>query len=415
MKALVESAQATKTASEVTALLDTETKNRALESMADALTDNAESIVAANAKDMERGRANGTPEPMLDRLMLTADRIAGIAAGVRQVAALPDPVGEIMNEWTTAEGLNIKKVRVPMGVIGMIYEARPNVTVDAASLAFKAGSAILLRGSASAYESNAELVRVLRAALEKQGVTPDAVCLVEDPGHDAVDRMLKLRGLVDLIIPRGGASLIRNAVLNATVPVIETGTGNCHVYIDETADYDMAERIVINAKTQRTGVCNAMETLLVQEDWAKQHLERLLKTMTKKNVELHGDEAAGSYCPGVIPATEDDWANEYLRLAMAVGVVPDVRAAVSHINRYGTRHTECIVTETPENAAYFQKAVDAAVVNVNASTRFTDGFMFGFGAELGISTQKLHARGPMGLREITSYKYLVTGDGQTRA
>ena len=415
MKTLIESAQAAKAACALIALLDAETKNRSLRAMADALTASAANILEANSADVAHGREKGTPEPMLDRLTLTAGRIDGIAEGVRQVAALPDPVGEMLDEWTTAEGLRIQKVRVPMGVIGMIYEARPNVTVDAASLAFKAGSAILLRGSASAYESNAALVRVLRASLEKSGVTPDAVCLVEDPGHDAVDRMLKLRGLIDLIIPRGGASLIQNAVLNATVPVIETGVGNCHVYIDETADYDMAERIVVNAKTQRTGVCNAMETLLVQEDWAKLHLARLLKTMTGKNVELHGDKKAQSYCAGVIPATEDDWANEYLRLAMAVGIVPDVCAAVEHINRYGTRHTECIVTGSPENAAFFQKTVDAAVVNVNASTRFTDGFMFGFGAELGISTQKLHARGPMGLREITSYKYLVTGTGQTRA
>jgi glutamate-5-semialdehyde dehydrogenase len=415
MKTLIESAQAAKAASALIALLDDETKNRSLRAMADALTASAADILDANAADVARGREKGTPEPMLDRLTLTAGRIDDIAEGVRQVAALPDPVGEVLDEWTTAEGLRIQKVRVPMGVIGMIYEARPNVTVDAASLAFKAGSAILLRGSASAYESNAALVRVLRAALEKSGVTPDAVCLVEDPGHDAVDRMLKLRGLIDLIIPRGGASLIQNAVLNATVPVIETGVGNCHVYIDETADYDMTEKIVVNAKTQRTGVCNAMETLLVQEDWAKLHLARLLKTMAGKNVELHGDKKAQNYCAGIIPATEDDWANEYLRLAMAVGIVPDVRAAVEHINRYGTRHTECIVTGSPENAAFFQKTVDAAVVNVNASTRFTDGFMFGFGAELGISTQKLHARGPMGLREITSYKYLVTGNGQTRA
>lgn len=415
MKSITESAMAARAASFTVAQLDTDVKNRALLAMADALRTNAGEIVAANAGDMARGREKGTPEPMLDRLMLNEKRIAEIAEGLRQVAALPDPIGEVIEKWTRPNGLVIEKIRVPMGVIGMIYEARPNVTADAASLAFKAGSAILLRGSASALGSNAALVRAMRGALEKEGITPDAVCLAEDPSHSAVDQMLKLREYIDLIVPRGGASLIRNAVLNATVPVLETGTGNCHVYIDETADYAMAEAIVINSKTQRTGVCNAMETLLVHEKWAEKHLADLLRVMTEKSVELHGDESAALYCGEMIPAAQSDWENEYLRLAMAVKVVPDTAAAVAHISRYGTKHTECIVTASEENAAYFRKTVDAAVVNVNASTRFTDGFMFGFGAELGISTQKLHARGPMGLREITSYKYLVTGNGQIRA
>lgn len=415
MKSIVDSAKAAKAAGASVALLDTEEKNRALLDMADALIEHTEEIIKANALDMARGREKGTPEPMLDRLMLNADRIAGMAEGLRQVADLPDPVGEVMDEWTTKEGLFIQKVRVPMGVIGIIYEARPNVTADAAALAFKAGSAILLRGSSSAFESNAALVRVMRDSLQKSGISPDAICLVEDPSHEVVGQMLKLREYIDLIVPRGGAALIKNAVMNSTVPVLETGTGNCHVYIDKGTDYDTAEAIVINAKTQRTGVCNAMETLLVQEDWAKENLPRLLKTMTEKSVELHGDEKAAVYSEGMIPATESDWENEYLRMAMAVKVVPGVEDAVSHINRYGTKHTECILTPSAENAALFQKTVDAAVVNVNASTRFTDGFMFGFGAELGISTQKLHARGPMGLREITSYKYLVTGNGQVRA
>ena len=414
MKTLIESAKAAKAAAGTVALLDTETKNRALDAMADALAAGAGEIVAKNALDMARGRETGMPEPLLDRLMLNTARILEIAEGVRQVKDLPDPIGEVLEKWTRPNGLVIEKVRVPMGVIGIIYEARPNVTADAAALAFKAGSSILLRGSASAFESNAALVRVMRAALEKAGVTPDAVCLVEDTSREAVDQMLKLRDYIDLIIPRGGASLIRNAVLNATVPVLETGTGNCHVYIDESADYAMAEAIVINAKTQRTGVCNAMETLLVHEKWAEKHLSPLLKTMTAKNVALHGDRAAALYCEDMTPATERDWADEYLGLAMAVGIVPDVRAAAAHINRHGTKHTECIVTASAENADFFRKTVDAAVVNVNASTRFTDGFMFGFGAELGISTQKLHARGPLGLREITSYKYLVTGTGQIR-
>lgn len=414
MKTLIESAAAAKAASTVVAQLTTEQKNAALLAMADALESGMADILEANRADMERERANGMSEGMLDRLMLNENRVRDMAVGLRQVAELPDPIGEVMADWKRPNGLEIRKVRVPMGVIGIIYEARPNVTVDAASLAFKAGSAILLRGSGSAYESNAAEVRVMRAALESVGVTPDAVCLVAERGHDVVDKMLTLREYIDLIIPRGSARLINNAVNKATVPILQTGTGNCHVYVDESADYAMAEAITINAKTQRTSVCNAAETLLVQENWAEKHLEALLKALTDRNVELHGDEPAARYAEGMIPATEADWADEYLRLAMAVKIVPDVKAAVEHINRYGTRHTECIVTEDGANADYFLKNVDAAVVDWNASTRFTDGFEFGFGAELGISTQKLHARGPMGLEEITSYKYLIIGTGQVR-
>lgn len=414
MKTLIESAAAAKAAGTAVAQLTTEQKNAALLAMADALEANCDEILAANAADMERERANGMSSDMLDRLMLNEKRVADMALGLRQVAELPDPVGEVMREWTRPNGLTIRKVRVPMGVIGIIYEARPNVTVDAASLAFKAGSAILLRGSGSAYESNAAEVRVMRAALESCGVTPDAVCLVEERGHEVVDSMLRLREYIDLIVPRGSARLINNAVEKATVPILQTGTGNCHVYVDRSADYAMAEAIVINAKTQRTSVCNAAETLLVQEDWAEEHLKDLLKALTDRNVELHGDAGAAKYTTGMIPATEADWADEYLRLAMAVKTVPDVKAAVEHINRYGTRHTECIVTADEASADYFLRNVDAAVVDWNASTRFTDGFEFGFGAELGISTQKLHARGPMGLEEITSYKYLVIGTGQVR-
>ena len=414
MKTLMESAAAAKAAAAEVAQLSTETKNKALLAMADALEAHMAEILAANAADMDRERANGMSPDMLDRLMLNEGRVRDMAVGLRQVAELPDPIGEVISEWDRPNGLHIKKVRVPMGVIGIIYEARPNVTVDAASLAFKAGSAILLRGSGSAYESNAAEVRVLRSALESCGVTPDAVCLVEEKGHDVVDKMLTLRGYIDLIIPRGSARLINNAVDKATVPILQTGTGNCHVYVDESADYAMAEAITVNAKTQRTSVCNCAETLLVQEDWAERHLKDLLKALTDRNVELHGDEPAAKYTTGMIPATEADWADEYLRLAMAVKVVPDVKAAVEHINHYGTMHTECIVTENRENAEYFLKNVDAAVVDWNASTRFTDGFEFGFGAELGISTQKLHARGPMGLTGITSYEYLGIGNGQVR-
>ena len=413
MKTLLESAAAAKAAAAAVAQLTTEEKNAALLAMADALEARCAEVLAANGADMARERANGMSEDMLDRLMLNEKRVADMALGLRQVAGLPDPVGEVLREWERPNGLRIRKVRVPMGVIGIIYEARPNVTVDAASLAFKAGSAILLRGSGSAYESNAALVSVMRSALEGRGITPDAVCLVEERGHDVVDKLLTLREYVDLIVPRGSARLINNAVEKATVPILQTGTGNCHVYIDESADYAMAEAITVNAKTQRTSVCNCAETLIMQSDWAEKHGEALLKALTDRNVELHGDEAAAKYA-GMIPATERDWADEYLRLAMAVKIVPDVRAAVEHINRYGTKHTECIVTGSAESAGYFLNNVDAAVVNWNASTRFTDGFEFGFGAELGISTQKLHARGPMGLEEITSYKYQVIGTGQVR-
>lgn len=413
MKTLLESAAAAKAAAAAVAQLTTEEKNAALLAMADELEARCAEVLAANGADMARERANGMSEDMLDRLMLNEKRVADMALGLRQVAGLPDPVGEVLREWERPNGLRIRKVRVPMGVIGIIYEARPNVTVDAASLAFKAGSAILLRGSGSAYESNAALVSVMRSALEGRGITPDAVCLVEERGHDVVDKLLTLREYVDLIVPRGSARLINNAVEKATVPILQTGTGNCHVYIDESADYAMAEAITVNAKTQRTSVCNCAETLIMQADWAERHGKALLKALTDRNVELHGDEAAAKYA-GMIPATEADWADEYLRLAMAVRIVPDVRAAVEHINRYGTKHTECIVTESAESAEYFLNNVDAAVVNWNASTRFTDGFEFGFGAELGISTQKLHARGPMGLEEITSYKYQVIGTGQVR-
>ncbi|MEA5026520.1 MAG: glutamate-5-semialdehyde dehydrogenase [Erysipelotrichaceae bacterium] len=414
MKKLIESAAAAKDASRITAVLPTARKNLALHAIADSLISNAADIIASNQLDLLTAQAAGMSPSLIDRLMLNQTRIEEMAVGVRQIAALSDPIDEIIEEWTTADELNIKKIRVPLGVIGIIYEARPNVTVDAAALAFKAGNSILLRGSSSAYNSNMALVNTMRSALAACGITADAICFVEDPSHDTVDQMLKLRDGIDLIIPRGGASLISHAIQNATVPILETGIGNCHVYIDETADYQMAESIVINAKTQRTGVCNALETLLVNEQWAVKNLRSLLAVLIAHQVELHADQASGAYCSTFIPAQEADWTDEYLRLALAVKIVPDVTAAVSHIQRYGTKHTECIITADQANALYFQKQVDAAVVNVNASTRFTDGFMFGFGAELGISTQKLHARGPMGLKEITSYKYLVTGNGQVR-
>lgn len=414
MKSLIDSAIAVKKASSTIANLDTKTKDQALIAIAEALITNQTKIIEQNMIDLELASQTNMPPSLLDRLMLNSSRINDMAIGVKQIVALNDPIGEIIEEWTTAELLNIKKVRVAMGVIGIIYEARPNVTVDAAVLALKAGSAILLRGSASAYNSNMALIDVMRQAITTVGLPSDAICYVEDPSHDTVDQMLKLREYIDLIVPRGGPSLINNAVLNAAVPILETGIGNCHVYIDDSADYDMAEAIVLNAKTQRTGVCNAIETILINKKWAQDHLTKLLDVLNAYGVELHGDQASKSYCADIIPATEQDFKQEYLRLALAVKIVNDVQEAVAHISQYGTKHTEAIITSSSINAQYFQTNVDAAVVNVNTSTRFTDGFMFGFGAELGISTQKLHARGPMGLKEITSYKYLVSSNGQIR-
>ena len=414
MDHLHELAHQAKEAAGKLALYDTATKNRGLEAIAMALEARQGEILEANDRDMAQAEQSGMRPAMLDRLRLTPERIAGMAKGVREVMALPDPVGEIMDTVARPNGLHIRKVRVPLGVVGIIYEARPNVTVDAAVLCLKSGNAAFLRGGKEAFGTNLVLAGIMKDALTQAGLDSDCVTFLDDTSHATADAMMRLRGFIDVLIPRGGAGLIRRVLETATIPTIETGTGNCHVYVDKSADYAMAEAIVINAKTQRTGVCNAAETLLVQEDWAEEHLKSLLKALTDKNVELHGDEAAARYTEGMIPATEADWADEYLRLAMAVKVVPDVKAAVEHINRYGTKHTECIVTADKANADYFLRNVDAAVVDWNASTRFTDGFEFGFGAELGISTQKLHARGPLGLEEITSYKYLVLGTGQVR-
>lgn len=415
MMTMTEQAKTAKSASYSLATATTASKNEALEKMAQALCDNAEKICEANAQDMEKSRQNGMTEALLDRLLLTTARVFSMAEGMRQIADLKDPVLEVLSEIKRPNGLVVKKVRVPMGLIGIIYEGRPNVTADAAALCFKAGSAVLLRCSSSAYNSCHMIVEVLREALVSAGFDKNLIMLNEDKSREAVNEMLRLREYIDLIIPRGGASLIKNAVENSTVPVLETGTGNCHVYVDETADYTMARDIIINAKTQRTGVCNAIETILIHETWAKAHLKDLLGVLSDKKVSLHGDELSKAYSADIIDATEDDWALEYLAMALAVKVVKDVTEAVEHIGKYSTKHTECIVSETAENVNYFMSRVDAAVVCHNASTRFTDGFEFGFGAELGISTQKLHARGPMGLEEICSYKYFVEGTGQVRA
>ena len=415
MRDLRETALAVKAASAELGLLGTEKRNEALAAIADALLARKAEILSANEQDLADGRANGMSESLLDRLALTGARIEGMAEGVRQLIALPDPVGETVEEFTRPNGLHIRKVRVPLGVIGMIYEARPNVTVDTAAIALKTGNGILLRGSASALRSNLALAEVMRAALKKVGVPENALAVVEDTAHESVDAMLRMNDCVDVIIPRGGAGLIRRVVETATVPVLETGVGNCHIYLDESANYDMAEAIVVNAKTQRPSVCNAAETLLVHSVWATAHLAKLLAKLHTLGVVIHGDAQVRAVDKLALPAGEEDWANEYLAPELAVKVVDSLEEAMAHIAQYGTKHTEAIITEDAENARIFLRGVDAAVVNHNASTRFTDGFEFGFGAEMGISTQKLHARGPLGLREMTSYKYIVSGSGQVRS
>jgi len=394
--------------------LGEEQKNEALERMADALIREERSIVEANALDLEQGRKSGLSASLIDRLKLNAERIAAMADGLRQVAALPDPVGETLERYVRPNGLIISKVRVPIGVVGIIYEARPNVTVDAAGLCLKTGNAVVLRGSSSALHSNRRIVEVLHAALEHTDVPKDALQLIESVDRSSVDEMLKANGLLDIVIPRGGASLIQHVVQNATVPVIETGAGVCHTYIDREADKDMAFRIAINAKVQRPSVCNAMETLLVHADFAARHLAELADRFREANVELRGCGRSRELVPWMREAVEADWSTEYNDYILSVKVVDGLDEALEHIRRYGTMHSECIVTENEANARRFLQEVDAAAVYHNASTRFTDGFEFGFGAEIGISTQKLHARGPMGLPALTSTKFIVTGDGQIR-
>lgn len=403
-----------KAAAQIMNRLTTNEKNEALLALADALVEHRQSIIAANAIDIDRGRANGTSESLLDRLKLTPDRIQGIAEGLRQVAELPDPVGETLETFERPNGLRIEKISVPLGVIGMIYEARPNVTVDAAGLCLKTGNAVVLRGGSAALESNRRIVEVLREALAGTALPADALQLVEDPSRASVDEMLKLNGLLDVVIPRGGASLIRNVVDNATVPVIETGAGICHTFVDESAAYDMAADIAFNAKVQRPSVCNSMETLLVHEAFASQHLRTLADRFLAANVELRGCERTRAILPEASLASDGDFATEYNDYIMNIRIVDDLEQALRHIADFGTMHSECIVTENAVNAASFLQRVDAAAVYHNASTRFTDGFEFGYGAEIGISTQKLHARGPMGLPALTSTKFRVHGNGQVR-
>lgn len=393
-------------------------KDAALEAMADALDARTPEIVAANEADVARAVASGTSPALVDRLTLTPPRVAAIAQALRDVAALPDPVGEVIRGYTLPNGLQVRQVRVPLGVVGMIYEARPNVTVDAAGLCLKSGNAALLRGSSSASASNAALAAVMREALATIGLPVDAIQVVPGDTHESVGHLMTARGLVDVLIPRGGESLIRNVVDNSTVPVIETGVGNCHVYIDKDADIEKAVAILLNSKAQRVSVCNAAETVLVHREIADAFLPRALEALREAGVTIHGDARFALHATGTgaqfVPVTDDDWAAEYYSLDIAAGIVDDIDAALAHIRRWSSGHTEAIVTDSQSAAQEFIAGVDSAAVMVNASTRFTDGGEFGFGAEIGISTQKLHARGPMGLTELTTTTYVVTGDGHVR-
>ncbi len=396
-------------------LLTTEKKNQVLHQAADDLQKNARQILAENEKDMENGRKNGMSAGLLDRLALTEERIRQIALGLRQIAALDDPVGEVIGMKKRPNGLLIGQKRVPLGVVGIIYEARPNVTADAFGLCFKTGNAVILKGGSDAIHSNTAIVDSLRQSLKNCQVNPDALLLITDTSRETTRAFMKLNRYVDVLIPRGGAGLIRSVVENSTIPVIETGTGNCHVYVDETADLSMAADIILNAKTQRVGVCNACESILVHEKVKEQLLPVLGKRLGEKQVEIRGDESVRSLIPEAVPATEEDWGQEYLDYIVSMKTVSSVDEAIAHINRYNTGHSETIVTDSYENAQKFLDLVDAACVYVNASTRFTDGFEFGFGAEIGISTQKLHARGPMGLLALTTTKYIIYGSGQIRS
>ena len=414
---VLEIARRAKVASRALATATRGTKDAALLALADALVAATGEIVAANAEDLDRGRAQGTSPGLLDRLALTPDRIVTIANALRALAALSDPVGEVVRGSTLANGLRLRQVRVPMGVVGMIYEARPNVTVDAAGLALKSGNAVILRGGSAAARSNEVIVKVLSRALVEQDLPGDCVQSIDAFGRAGAVALMHARGLVDLLVPRGGADLIQTVVRESTVPVVETGTGNCHVYVDASADPAMALPILLNSKTQRTGVCNAAETLLVHAAAADTFLPAALAALGAAGVVVHGDPRTAALAPAglaVIPATDDDWAREYLALEIAVGVVDDLDAAIEHIRRWTSGHTEAIVTRDLASSERFVAELDSAVIMVNASTRFTDGGQFGLGAEIGISTQKLHARGPMGLAELTTTKWIVQGEGQIR-
>lgn len=407
-------AQAAKQAAAKLAVTSTAVKNAALLAMAAALEAQQSEILAANERDMTAAAAKGMKSSMLDRLKLTAERISGMADGLRQVAGLADPVGNVIDGKTLPNGLHITKIRVPLGVIGIIYEARPNVTADAAGLCLKSGNAVILKGGSEAMESNKTVAAILAQAAEGAGIPAGSIQFIDTSDRQAVQDLIHMNGLVDVVIPRGGAGLIQAVVRNASVPVIETGAGVCHTYVDKDADVEMAMKIAFNAKVQRPSVCNAMETLLVHKDIADKFLPMMLMMYNSSAVEIRGDEAVQEYSGQVHPATEEDWSTEYGDLRLSVKIVDSIEEAMAHIAKYGTGHSECIVTDNYQAAQLFQYTVDAAAIYVNASTRFTDGNEFGFGAEIGISTQKLHARGPMALPELTSTKYLINGNGQVR-
>ena len=411
---LTEIGKRVKNAATVLSVASTEDKNRILKGIADALRENCDEILTANAKDLENGRNNGMSEALLDRLMLNFDRVEGMAQGVEGVISLPDPVGKILWEDERPNGLKIKRVSSPLGVIGIIYEARPNVTSDAAALAIKSGNTAILRGGKEAFNSNSAITDIMRKAIAKEGFNPDIVELVRDTSRESATALMKINKYVDVLIPRGSAKLINAVVENSTVPVIETGAGNCHIYVDEFADIDMATEIVFNAKTQRISVCNTAESLLIHKNIAEFALIAIKAKLDEKNVILYGDEVACEICSDIEKATEEDWATEYLDYKMSVKIVSSLEEAVEHIRKYSTGHSESIITENTENAEKFMNSVDSSAVYHNASTRFTDGGEFGFGAEIGISTQKLHARGPLGLEQLNSFKYKIYGDGQVR-
>lgn len=395
-------------------LLGTAKKNQALEAVANALNEKAEYLIAENEKDMQAGKEAGMHQGLLDRLLLTKDRIAQMAEGLVQIAGLEDPIGEVLSMKKRPNGLLIGQKRVPLGVVGIIYESRPNVTADAFGLCFKTGNVVVLKGGSDAMHSNIAIVKVIREALKACEVDEDAIQLIEDTDRAVTTALMKRKDFLDVLIPRGGAGLIRAVVENSTVPVIETGTGNCHIYVDEYADFKMAEDIIFNAKTQRIGVCNACESLVVHSKIAGEFIPQLVDRLKLKNVEIRGDERAMAADSRIVPATEEDWGTEYLDYIISLKVVDSIDEAIAHINRYNTGHSEAIITKDYDHAQQFLNEIDAAAVYVNASTRFTDGFEFGFGAEIGISTQKIHARGPMGLDALTTSKYVIYGNGQVR-
>ncbi len=394
--------------------LTAQTKNDALNMIADDLINNMSLLLAANQKDLDKGLKEGMHPGLLDRLRLTEERIIGIAKGLKQIINLPDPVGNLLEEHTIENGLTIKKVSVPLGVIGIIYESRPNVTADAFGLCFKAGNAVILKGGSDAIFSNIAITNSIRSSLKKCGIVEDAVQLIEDTDRAVTAKLMQCKEYIDVLIPRGGAGLIKSVVENSLIPVIETGTGNCHIYVDEFADLSKALSIIVNAKTQRIGVCNACESLVVHEECMKHFLPMLEDKLKEKHVEIRGDQNTCNIMKDCISATADDYAKEYLDYIVSIKTVKNIIEAIAHINKFSTGHSEAIITENKENAELFLKEIDSACVYANASTRFTDGFEFGMGAEIGISTQKLHARGPMGLRELTTYKYTIIGDGQIR-